>query len=168
MPEPTPSQTAGPYFAIGLTVTPQSELVPPGSAGAVRIAGRLLDGADDPVPDGVVEIWQADASGEYSPDFGFGRCGADDDGGFSFVTVKPGSVGGQAPHLNVLVFSRGLLKQLHTRMYFPDEEAANAADPVLAGVPEGDRATLVAVPEGGGLRFDVRFQGEGQTVFFAT
>ena len=165
--EPTPSQTAGPYFAIGLSVRPQSELVPPGSDGAVRIVGRLLDGAGDPVPDGVVEIWQADASGEYRPDFGFGRCGADDDGRFSFVTVKPGPVGGQAPHLTVFVFSRGLLKHLHTRMYFPDEEAANAADTVLAGVPEGDRATLVAVPEEGGLRFDIRLQGEGQTVFFA-
>ena len=171
--EPTPSQTVGPFFSLGLCSRPSSELVGLDAEGAVRIVGRVLDGAGEPVNDAMVEIWQADAEGRYGGELGWGRCGTGQDGGFSFVTVKPGGVSApnglaQAPHLTVLVFSRGLLKPVLTRMYFPDEEEANAGDPVLSAIPDPvDRATLVAVREDGVLRFDVRLQGERQTTFFA-
>jgi protocatechuate 3,4-dioxygenase alpha subunit len=173
MPAPTPSQTVGPYFAFGLCARPAAELVPPGSPSAIRIAGRVLDGAGDGVGDAMVEIWQADEGGAYRGDFGWGRCGTDAEGRYSFVTVKPGPVSGQdgtrqAPHLTVLVFARGLLKPVLTRMYFPDEQEANAADQVLSAIPDPEeRATLIAHPEDGELRFDVRLQGDGQTTFFA-
>jgi protocatechuate 3,4-dioxygenase alpha subunit len=170
--ESTPSQTIGPFFAFGLCVEPQNELVEPGSAGAITLSGRLLDGAGEPVPDGMVEVWQADESGRRREGFGWGRCATDEDGGFRFLTVKPGPVSGedgtsQAPHLTLLAFARGLLKPVLTRVYFPDEEA-NEADPVLAGIPDAaDRETLIARAEDGELRFDIRLQGERQTVFFA-
>jgi protocatechuate 3,4-dioxygenase alpha subunit len=112
----------------------------------------------------MVEIWQADEEGRYRPDFGWGRSGCDADGRFSFVTHKPGSVAGQAPHLTVLTFARGLLKPALTRMYFPDEEQANASDPVLSAV--GDPSALIARAGDGGLEFDIRLQGEDETVFF--
>jgi protocatechuate 3,4-dioxygenase alpha subunit len=175
----TPSQTVGPFFSIGLLDVIRPEVVPPTTPGAVRIEGRVLDGAGDPVPDGMVEIWGADPDGAYrqrgkpAPGAfaGFGRSGTDLDGRFSFVTLKPGRVPGpggqlQAPHLAVGVFARGLLKRLATRMYFPDEHEANAADPVLSLLDEQARSTLIATDEGGVLRFDVRLQGEGETVFF--
>ena len=115
----------------------------------------------------MVEIWQATAEGVYRGDFGWGRCGTGPDGRFDFVTVKPGGVA-QAPHLTILVFARGLLKPLLTRMYFPDEEVANAADPVLRGIDDPDEvATLVAQVEEDGLRFDIHLQGAEQTTFFA-
>ena len=136
----TPSQTVGPYYEIGLCRRSENELVPPGAPGAVRLNGQLLDGEDAPVSDGVIEIWDAENRR-------WGRCGTDGDGRFSFV------VGG-VPHLEVYVFARGLLKHQLTRIYFPD--AANGAPP-----------TLVAEQEDGGLRFDIRLQGERQTVFFA-
>jgi protocatechuate 3,4-dioxygenase, alpha subunit len=171
--EHTPSQTVGPFFSFGLCRTPSSELVPPDAGDAVRIEGQVLDGAGEPVGDAMVEIWQADSEGRYRDEFGWGRCGSDDEGRFWFVTVKPGPVPGadgrpQAPHLTVLVFARGLLKPVLTRMYFPDEDEANARDPVLSALPDPEeRATLVAEPENGALRFDVRLQGERQTTFFA-
>jgi len=182
----TPSQTVGPYLAIGLTrdlITPR--LVDPADPRAIRLHGTLLDGAGEPVPDGMVEIWQANAAGRYAHAaddraelpledgfLGFGRSGTVDGGHFEFVTVKPGCVpwpggGLQAPHLEVSVFARGLLKHAVTRVYFPDEAEANAADPVLATLGEEARATLVAVAEDGGLRFDIRLQGPGHTTFFA-
>ena len=183
---PAPSQTAGPYLSIGLL----REHIPPAVVAeddprAIRIRGRLLDGNGDPVPDGLVETWQANAAGRYAhPDDmrtdipledgfrGFGRSGTVDDGWFEFVIVKPGRVPGpndelQAPHLVVLVFARGLLKQLVTRLYFPDEQEANSADPILSELDERERATLIARPEDGGLRFDIRLQGDGETTFFA-
>jgi protocatechuate 3,4-dioxygenase, alpha subunit len=156
----TPSQTVGPYFALGLLDRPANELVSHG----VRITGRVLDGAGEPVPDAMVEIWQADEDGRHRPDFGWGRSGCDEDGRYSFVTRKPGAVAGQAPHLTVMVFARGLLKPVLTRMYFPDEEEANAADPVLTAVD--DDSTLVARADDDGLEFDIRLQGDGETVFF--
>jgi protocatechuate 3,4-dioxygenase alpha subunit len=168
----TPSQTVGPYFSIGLFARPASELVAPGSDGAVRISGAVFDGAGEPVPDAMVEIWQADPDGAYREGFGWGRCGTDAEGRFSFVTRKPGPVTGpdgepQAPHVTVLVFARGLLKPVLTRMYFPDEKEANARDAVLSWVPQEVRETLVARPAGEeGLEFDVRLQGEGETAFF--
>ncbi len=169
----TPSQTVGPYFAVGLTgriVLP--ELVAPDTPGAIRVRGRLLDGAGEPVPDGMVELWQANAAGSYESPGGFGRTGTDDDGWFEFVTIKPGPVPGadgdvQAPHIAVGVFARGLNKRLVTRLYFPDEEAANAADPVLSSLDPAARETLVAEAEDGALRFDIRLQGDRQTTFFA-
>lgn len=169
----TPSQTVGPYFAVGLTgrlVLP--ELVAPDTPGAIRIRGRLLDGAGEPVPDAMIELWQASAAGSYEGSHGFGRTGTGGDGGFEFVTVKPGPVPGadgatQAPHIAVGVFARGLNKRLATRIYFPDEEAANAADPVLSSLDPESRATLVAEAEDGALRFDIRLQGDRQTTFFA-
>jgi len=166
----TPSQTVGPYFALGLFAQKADELVTVGSSGSIRVTGRVLDGAAEPVPDAIVEVWQADEAGRYRTDFGWGRSGCDADGRFSFITVKPGrvangSVEWQAPHLMVMVFARGLLKPVLTRMYFPDEEEANAQDPVLSAVDDG--SSLVARPTGDGLVFDVRLQGEGETVFFA-
>ena len=151
----------------------------------MRLRGTLLDGAGEPVPDGMVEIWQANAAGRYAHPaddrtelaledgfLGFGRCGTVDGGRFEFVTVKPGRVpwpggGLQAPHLEVGVFARGLLKHVVTRIYFPDEDEANAADPVLSRLDEAARATLVAVAEDDGLRFDIRLQGPEHTTFFA-
>jgi protocatechuate 3,4-dioxygenase, alpha subunit len=159
--EETPSQTVGPYFSLGLLDRPANELV----AGGIRITGRVLDGAGDPVPDALVEVWQADGDGRYRPDFGWGRSGCDAEGRFRFVTHKPGPVEGQAPHLTVMVFARGLLKPVLTRMYFPDEQAANADDPVLGALD--DRSTLVGRPVDDSLEFDIRLQGEAETVFFA-
>jgi protocatechuate 3,4-dioxygenase, alpha subunit len=183
---PAPSQTSGPFLSIGLLRDHiGASVVPADDPRALRIRGRLLDGNGDPIPDGLVEIWQANAAGRYAHAedtrtdvpledgfVGFGRSGTVDDGWFEFVTVKPGRVPGpdgelQAPHLVVLVFARGLLKQLVTRLYFPDELEANAADPILSELDETERATLIARAEDGGLRFDIRLQGDGETTFFA-
>jgi protocatechuate 3,4-dioxygenase, alpha subunit len=181
----TPSQTVGPYLSIGLL----DEAVPPSIVStddprAIVVRGRLLDGNGDPVPDGMIEFWQANEAGRYAHPadtrgnvaledgfWGFGRSGTVNDGWYEIVTLKPGPVPGpdgrlQAPHILVGVFARGLLKRLATRLYFPDEEEANAADPVLFELDESERATLVAIPENGGLRFDIRLQGKGQTAFF--
>lgn len=170
--EPTPSQTAGPYFSIGLCLQPQNELVAPGTPSAIEVAGRVLDGAGDGVSDALVEIWQADAHGEHRGDFGWGRCGATPAGDYRFVTVKPGSVAASdgrphAPHLSVLVFARGLLKPVFTRMYFPDEGEANETDPALSALADSDRARLIAQDVDGRLHFDIHLQGEHQTPFFA-
>jgi protocatechuate 3,4-dioxygenase alpha subunit len=181
----TPSQTVGPYFAIGLPWDAGPSAVAPGTPGTIRIVGMVIDGAGAPVPDHLLETWQADPEGRFAdlhayggpsqlPGFrGFARCGAEDgDGTFEVVTVKPGSVPGpgdviQAPHIDVSLFARGMLHRLVTRIYFADEEAANALDPVLAAVPADRRQTLLAVPAGNDYRFDIRLQGEGETVFFA-
>ena len=183
-PEPTPSQTVGPFFHDALLGEDRSELVPPDHLLAVRIAGAVYDGAGEPVPDAMVEIWQANESGRYAdptddrgnlphdPETfsGFGRSGTDADGRFSFVTVKPGPVSDgslQAPHIMVSVFARGLLKRLVTRIYFPDEAEHNAADPVLSSVGDPKlRDSLIAREEEGVLRFDIHLQGEHQTAFF--
>ena len=156
----TPSQTVGPYYAIGLCRRVENELVPLRDPDAIRVIGLLLDGDGQPIGDGMLEAW--DASGCR-----WGRSGTDADGRFSFVTAKPAAVEGAAPHLALYVFARGLLKHQLTRMYFPDEPGANASDPVLSSLPEADRAVLVAEQEDGAVRFDIRMQGERQTVFFA-
>jgi protocatechuate 3,4-dioxygenase alpha subunit len=128
----------------------------------------VLDGAGEPVPDAMVEIWQADASGRYHGDFGWGRCGTDADGRFRFRTVVPGPVPAadgtpRAPHVWVLVFARGLLKPVLTRMSFPGA----GADPLLAALEPDERDRLVAAPDGEGrYRFDVHLQGDHQTPFF--
>jgi protocatechuate 3,4-dioxygenase alpha subunit len=174
----TPSQTVGPFLSIGLTWQDGHLVVPADSPGAIRISGVVLDGAGDPVADGLIETWQADPDGRFEhPDDprgasgagfrGFGRCLTDSEGRYEIVTVKPGALGdGQAPHIDVSVLGRGLLDRLVTRIYFPDEETANAADPLLSSLPPDRAATLVAEPVGDGqLRFDIRLQGEGETVF---
>jgi protocatechuate 3,4-dioxygenase alpha subunit len=179
----TPSQTVGPFLSIGLTWSGGHLVVPEGSPGAIRISGIVRDGAGAPVPDGVIETWQADADGRFDhPDdprgpvkvspagsgfAGFGRCPTDGEGRYEIVTVKPGALGdGQAPHIDVTVLARGLLDRLVTRIYFPDETEANAADPLLSSLPPERAATLVAEHAGEGeLRFDIRLQGEGETVF---
>jgi protocatechuate 3,4-dioxygenase, alpha subunit len=181
----TPSQTVGPFFAIGLPWGGGPLAVAADTPGAIRISGTVYDGAGTPVPDALIETWQADPDGRFAdlhgyggrsllPGFrGFARCGADDGGGsFEIVTVKPGPVPGpggamQAPHVDVSVFARGMLNRCVTRIYFADEPMANAADPVLANVPAGRRGTLVAQPQDNGYRFDIRLQGEAETVFFA-
>ena len=182
----TPSQTVGPFFSIGLIWPDGPFVVPEGTPGAVWLRGRVTDGAGDPVPDALVETWQADPGGRFDhPDDprgpapatagfrGFGRCPTDQEGRYAILTVKPGSVPGpdgapQAPHLGMSVFARGLLKRVVTRVYFPDEGTANGSDPVLAGVTDPDaRATLVAERTDDGYRFDVRLQGDRETVFFA-
>ena len=173
----TPSQTVGPFFGVGLPFEKGEHIAPPGSAGVIRLEGQVLDGNGEPVPDALLEIWQPDERGRYRrPDegaaTGFGRCRTDAEGAFSFMTVKPGATPApdgrpQAHHLNVTVFARGLLRHLVTRMYFPDEPEANATDPVLNLVDAARRETLIAKSCGGVLHFDVRLQGERETVFFA-
>jgi protocatechuate 3,4-dioxygenase alpha subunit len=169
-PGPTPSQTIGPFFHDALLDRDYSGLVSPDHPESIRIKGTVYDGAGEVVPDAMVEIWQADEHGRHCLDFGWGRSGSDSEGRYSFVTRKPGRVpdgngGLQAPHLSVLVFARGLLKPVRTRMYFPDEDA-NADDRVLTAIPEADRRRLVARPRDGALAFDVRLQGDDQTPFF--
>jgi protocatechuate 3,4-dioxygenase, alpha subunit len=155
----TPSQTVGPFFAIGLSATVDSHVVPEGTAGALRLSGQIFDGDGQPVPDAVIETWQPE---------GVGRSATDDEGHFSFVTVKPLRRDGatHAPHIEVSVFARGLLTRLITRVYFPDETVANAIDPVLRALEPDERATLVAVSDGSDLRFDIHLQGGRETVFF--
>jgi len=180
------SQTIGPYLRIGLEWMVIEDLAPQGVAGErVRIEGKVVDGDGKPVNDAAVEIWQANSHGKYAspedsqdkpvePAFrGYGRSLTDDAGSFRFRTLKPGRVPGpdgkpQAPHLTVTIFMRGLLKQLQTRMYFPDD-TANADDAVLKLVPAERRATLVAKKRGDGvLEWNVVLQGKNETVFFDT
>jgi protocatechuate 3,4-dioxygenase alpha subunit len=151
----TPSQTVGPYYEIGLCRRDDNELVP----GGLELEGQLLDGQGEPVVDGMVEVWDASARR-------WGRSGTDGQGRFRFCLAKPAPATG-APHLDVYVFARGLLRHQLTRIYFPDEEQANDADPVLAALDVDDRATLVAQEDGARLRFDIRLQGDRATVFFA-
>lgn len=182
----TPSQTVGPYLHIGLDWLNTTELAGAGMSGApVRIDGCVIDAQGQPVPDGLVEIWQANAHGRYAHAedtralpleqgfLGFGRCPTDADGRFRFTTIKPGPVPAadgrpQAPHILVNVFARGLLRQLTTRIYFPGD--AHAADPVLSLVPAERRATLVARPstQPGVLEWNIVLGGGGddETVFF--
>jgi protocatechuate 3,4-dioxygenase alpha subunit len=157
---PTPSQTVGPFFAIGLCRRAENELVAADDPAAVRLIGQLIDGAGAPIVDGVIEIWSA-------TERRWGRCGTDAEGRFSFRLAKPAAAPGEAPRFDVYVFARGLLKHQLTRIYFPDEPEANAADPVLSALAEDDRATLVAEAEDGALRRDIRMQGDRATVFFA-
>jgi protocatechuate 3,4-dioxygenase, alpha subunit len=187
--EQTPSQTIGPYFAY--TLTPMQygynftslagpRMVDEDTPGErIRVAGQVLDGDGAPVPDAMIEVWQADAAGCY-PDAsrqdgftGFGRVGTGTApyNRFWFDTIKPGTTAdGQAPHLNVMVFMRGLLSHLYTRIYFSDEATLNASDPVLGSVDETRRQTLIAkrkeAPGGTVYHFDIHMQGDAETVFF--
>jgi len=182
----TTSQTVGPFFAIGLNRLKRVEMAGPGISGErVVIAGRVIDGDGKPVPDAMIEIWQANSHGKYAhpedsqskpiePGFqGYGRIPVDQGGRFCFATIKPGAVPGpkgkpQAPHLAVSVFMRGLMKRLVTRIYFPDEPA-NTDDFVLNLVPPERWATLIAqrnANEIGALEWNVILQGLRETVFF--
>lgn len=168
----TPSQTVGPFFSHALPWPGGPHVVPAGTPGAFWLRGRVLDGAGDPVPDALIESWQADPAGSYQAGSfrGFGRCPTTEDGRWAIRTVKPGPVpwpagGNQAPHLALSVFARGLLNRVVTRVYFADEP--NHTDPVLSRLPEPDRDTLIARPTDDGYRFDIRLQGEHETVFFA-
>jgi protocatechuate 3,4-dioxygenase alpha subunit len=189
MPGQTPSQTAGPFFAYGLTPEQYGYAFASIASGRmadetvagerIRIFGQVLDGEGEPVADALIEIWQADAQGRYTGPkpgrnegfSGFGRqgTGSDPENRFIFDTVKPGPVDAdQAPHVSVMVFMRGLLTHAYTRMYFSDEAQANARDPVLNSVPHDRRPTLIAErqEDGGAIyRFDIRMQGENETVF---
>ena len=184
---PTASQTVGPFFSIGLCPHSFNNFVPaqvPVGVKVVTLRGQVLDGEGSAVPDAVLEIWRADEAGFYSDassscsyndrgvPSGFLRIPTNDHGEFAFRTIKPGAVQGgkgeiHAPHLAVVVFMRGLQRHLLTRIYFPDE-AANEKDAVLAAVPAERRNTLIAVAEGNQneLHWDIRLQGDGETVFF--
>ena len=182
----TPSQTVGPYFSMRLPWPDGPYVAGAGTPGALTIYGRLYDGAGDPIPDGLIETWQASPEGRFAHPGdprgpvpggdqvfrGFGRCATGHDGSYKIVTLKPGPLPTgdgriEAPHIDVSVFARGMLDRSVTRIYFPDEQAANAADPVLESVPAGRRATLIAAPAGDNLlRFDIRMQGQEETVFF--
>lgn len=183
---PTPSQTVGPFYALGTSWLHDTDLAEGAKDGErITISGVVLDGDGKPVPDAFLEIWQANAHGKYAhpddpqdkpvdPGFrGFGRVPTDKDGRFHFTTVKPGAVPGlgntlQAPHILVALFMRGMLRHAYTRIYFSDE-AANASDPVLGLVDDAARRnTLVAqrAPGKAEYRWDVVMQGERETVFF--
>lgn len=195
----TPSQTVGPFFHYGLPWKGGADLVGQSDMGArpelfpeahyvlnlssptgtpvgevIELTGRVFDGAGAPVPDAMIEIWQADAAGRYAgepgsdPHFvGFGRAATAEDGSYRFRTILPGSIGaGHAPHVALSVFGRGLIKRLATRLYF-DGQAGNEADPVLSAVPVERRATLIATASGDGAwTLDIALQGEQETVFF--
>ena len=182
----TTSQTVGPYFKIGLQWLNCDNLVGEGVSGErVTIQGRVFDGDGVPVPDAVVEIWQANAHGKYNhpedtqkkllePGFkGFGRVPVSPEGLFRFATIKPGPVPGpegkeQAPHLSVSVFMRGVLRRLVSRIYFPDEPR-NDTDFILNLVEPARRSTLIAKKTAGApgaLEWNVVLQGPDETVFF--
>jgi protocatechuate 3,4-dioxygenase alpha subunit len=186
---PTPSQTVGPFYHFALDRPEWSDLTVGGVKGEkIRIEGRILDGEGAPCPDAFLEIWQADSSGKYNhpddaqdrkPDArfrGFGRASADAQGVYRFTTIKPGPVPGpgntlQAPHINVTVFARGLLKHLVTRIYFADHVEANEADPLLSSIDDAAarKTIIVEKAKDTGIpiyRFDVVLQGKGETAFF--
>lgn len=185
----TPSQTIGPFHRIMVPWDAGAELVAPEDPNAIRIEGRILDGAGQPVDDSVIEVWQANVHGRYAhmedtrevplvAGFdGFGRAITDGEGRFAIVTVKPGCVPGrdgtvQAPHISLSVFARGLLKHLVTRVYFSDEAEANGKDPVLQSIddPVRRQTLLAGRKQGEGAPplygFDIHLQGPQETVFF--
>jgi protocatechuate 3,4-dioxygenase alpha subunit len=177
---PTPGQTVGPFFAIALPYDGGQQLVAPHDPRAMLLHGHLYDGRGDPIPDGVIEIWQADERGEIprAPGSlhrdghtftGLGRSPTDAAGHFQFYTVLPGisaEAPEKAPFIAVAVFGRGLNHKLHTRIYLPHYAELNAVDPFLAGLDEQERATLVAIRAGdGSLCHDIHLQGEKETVF---
>lgn len=165
---PTPGQTVGPFFRYGVEFDDWNLLVPASSPGAIRVHGVVLDGSGTPVPDALLEIWQADASGAIPTETGslhrdgttftgWGRIHTTDEGEYEFVTLEP-----EAPFFAVAVFARGLMDVLHTRIYRPE-----ATDAFLESLTPAERATLVAERTDDGLRLDIRLQGERETVFLA-
>ncbi|MFI0512275.1 protocatechuate 3,4-dioxygenase subunit alpha [Streptomyces sp. WSLK1-5] len=184
---PTPSHTVGPFYGHALPFPGGGDIAPVGHPDTITLQGYVTDGAGDPLPDAFVELWSADpdgsvpqvdgsirrdpASGGYlgrnGVEFtGWGRIQTDANGHWTARTLRPGARGRSAPYISVCVFARGLLVHLYTRIYLPDDEAALTADPLLARVPEERRDTLIARRQGEGTyRFDIRLQGEGETVF---
>ncbi|GAB2806838.1 protocatechuate 3,4-dioxygenase subunit alpha [Streptomyces daliensis] len=184
---PTPSHTVGPFYGYALPFPDGGDLAPPGRPGTVTVHGHVYDGAGEPVPDALVELWQADPSGGLTGapgslrrdpvdggylgrngvDFtGFGRIATDADGQWAARTLVPGARPGHAPYISVCVFARGLLHHLFTRLYFPEHAEAHAADPLLTSLEPARRETLVAsAGPHGSYRFDIRLQGEKETVF---
>jgi protocatechuate 3,4-dioxygenase alpha subunit len=164
MPTPTSSQTIGPFWH--LVVDPAaSDLTRFGASGErIELTGRVSDGLGAPVDDACVEIWQASPpAGDVFP--GWGRAATDAQGQFRFLTVKPAAIAGEAPHISIVVMARGLLKPLWTRCYF-DGDPLNDRDPLLRSIADAARRqTLLARGDGGRLRFDIRLQGQGETVF---
>jgi protocatechuate 3,4-dioxygenase, alpha subunit len=178
----TSSQTVGPFFHFGLAAEPRlGRIVAADAAGThIQLRIRVLDGADVPVPDALIEVYHADHDGKYGQDpggekrgfHGFGRLPTNVDGTCTFATIKPGAVRTgaveQAPHVNVCFLSRGLLRQIYTRIYFEGDRGV-AGDPILGLVPAERRRTLMAVPapaEPGTWDFVIRLQGDDETVFF--
>ena len=168
----TPGQTVGPFFGFALPFAGGPDLVPPAHPDAVQLTGRVLDGDGAPVPDALLEIWQADPAGQVPQRAGslardpfaftgWGRAATDRDGAYRFTTVRPGAIGGGVPFIAMTVFARGLLHHLFTRVYLP----GTADDRLLSSLAPKRRATLVAVADGPRLRFDVRLQGPDETVF---
>ncbi|MYR07305.1 protocatechuate 3,4-dioxygenase subunit alpha [Gordonia sp. SID5947] len=176
---PTPGQTVGPFFHYALPFEGGAELVPAGHPDRIRLHGTVFDGAGDPVPDALIEIWQADGAGVVSRETGsmrrdgftftgFGRVQTDRTGHYSFATVAPGPTGeGAAPFFAICVFARGLLDRLFTRAYLPGSARTLASDALLNSVPDTRRSTLIATAEDGEYRFDIHLQGEDETVFLA-
>jgi protocatechuate 3,4-dioxygenase, alpha subunit len=170
----TPSQTVGPFYGYALPYDDGPKLVPSAAPGAIRLHGTVYDGAGDPVPDAILELWQPDADGmpvqargSLTRDgftfTGFGRAAVDAAGHYSFATLRPGS---EHPYALITVFARGLMHHLFTRAYFPGVDGTVAPDPFLESVAADRRPTLVAHPDGpNAYRFDIRLQGEGETVF---
>lgn len=178
----TPWQTVGPFFHHALPYGSGPQVAGPSRAGAVALHGYVYDGRGEPVPDSLVEVWQADETGGFvtapgifeapaSDGFrGFGRSATDEWGHFGFTTVKPAGVPTedgtvQAPHIAMSMFARGMLRRVVTRVYFDDEPEANAGDPLLASLDPAEARTLVATRDADGYRFDLRLQGDDQTVF---
>jgi protocatechuate 3,4-dioxygenase alpha subunit len=174
---PTPSQTVGPFFGFALPYPGGDQLVPHGHSDAVRLTGRVLDGNGDPIPDAMLEVWQADPSGRVPSEpgslrrdgwtfTGWGRAGTDNTGRYTFTTLRPGPTGpGKLPFFSIVIFARGLTHRLFTRAYLPAPDEDLAADPLLGSLPADRRQTLVATEAGQTIEFDVRLQGVDETVF---
>ncbi|MFI6851274.1 protocatechuate 3,4-dioxygenase subunit alpha [Streptomyces sp. NPDC050416] len=184
---PTPSHTVGPFYGHALPFRGGEDIAPLGHPDTVTLHGYVTDGAGDPLPDALIELWGADPDGNVptadgsmrrdpaSGGFlgrngveftGWGRIQSDANGHWYARTLRPGARGRSAPYLSVCVFARGLLVHLYTRIYLPGDDAVLAADPLLSGLEDQRRDTLIAVAEAAGTyRFDIRLQGEGETVF---
>jgi len=173
---PTAGQTVGPFFGYALPYDRDSELVPPGHPRAVRLCGRVIDGAGQPVPDALLELWQLDEAGSVVQQegslrrdgwtfTGWGRASTDDTGSYTFTTLKPGAEPSKAAFFAITLFARGLPNRLFTRAYLPQDTAVLNADPLLSSLPESERDTLVSRATGDGFRFDIVLQGEAETVF---
>lgn len=180
---PTPGQTVGPFYGYALPYEKDNELVAPGSPGSIRLQGTVYDGAGEPIPDAILEIWQPDAEGKIVQRTGslvrdgytftgWGRAAVGHSGVYTFTTVNPGPTGqvpgkpAAAPFISVAVFARGLMNRLFTRVYLPENGEALAADPLLSSLDPDRRNTLIARRDAdGGLTWDIRLQGENETVF---
>jgi len=175
---PTPGQTVGPFFGYALPFPHDNELVPHASPEAIRLHGVVRDGRGQPVPDAILELWQADPSGAVVQQegslrrdgwtfTGWGRASTDDNGHYTFSTLAPGAEAGKAAFFAITVFARGLTNRLFTRAYLPGDVAALAADPLLTSLASDERATLITAADDRGYVFDIPLQGEGETVFLS-